>query len=94
MNTEKSLGQELIDAVDEALKSPGTGRVLKKAIDVKKIRNDLHLTQKEFSSQYHINLETLRNWEQEKRVPDLTSIAFLTCIERSPSTIYNLLNKN
>jgi len=92
MNTEKSLGRELVDAVNEALTSPSTGRVRKSAFNVKGLRTKLHLTQKEFSSQYHINLETLRNWEQEKRIPDLTSIAFLTCIAKSPDTIYQLLN--
>ena len=92
MSTEKSLGQELVDAVDEALNSSGSGRIVRAGINVKEIRTKLHLTQREFSSQYHINLETLRNWEQEKRVPDLTSIAFLTCIAKSPDTIYKLLN--
>ena len=92
MNDEKSLGQELIDAVNEALDTPGTGKILRTAFDVKKLRKQLHLTQREFSSIYHINLETLRNWEQEKRVPDLTSIAFLTCIEKSPETIQQLLS--
>lgn len=92
MNEEKSLGQELLDAVDEALKSPGRGRTVRSAFDVKGLRKKLKLTQKEFSSFYHINLETLKNWEQEKRVPDLTSISFLTCIERNPIVIKNLLN--
>lgn len=92
MSTEHSLGQELVDAVDEALNSSGTGRIVRVGINVKEIRTKLHLTQREFSSQYHINLETLRNWEQKKRVPDLTSIAFLTCIAKSPKTIYKLLN--
>jgi putative transcriptional regulator len=92
MNNEKSLGQELIDAVNEALGSPNSGRVVRAGFDVKKLRRQLHLTQREFSTIYHINLETLRNWEQEKRIPDLTSIAFLTCIEKSPLTIQHLLN--
>jgi len=94
MSTEKGLGQELIEAVDEALHSADNGRMVRAAIDVKRLRNKLHLTQREFSSQYHINLDTLRNWEQKKRVPDLTSVAFLTCIAKSPSTISDLLNKN
>lgn len=94
MSVGKSLGQELIEAVDEALKSPDNGRMIRAAIDVKALRNKLHLTQREFSSQYHINLQTLRNWEQEKRMPDLTSIAFLTCIAKNPSAIYDLLNNN
>lgn len=92
MNIEKNLGQELIDAVDEALSMPGTGRVIRSAFNVKKLRTKLHLTQREFSSKYRINIETLRNWEQEKRVPDLTSLAFLTCIAKGPDTIYKLLN--
>jgi putative transcriptional regulator len=92
MNIEKTLGQELIEAVDEALAAPGSGRVIRSAFNVKELRTKLHLTQREFSSQYHINLETLRNWEQEKRIPDLTSLAFLTCIAKSPDTIYKLLN--
>lgn len=92
MNDEKSLGQELVDAVNEALDSHETGKIVRSAFDVKGLRKKLHLTQREFSLMYHINLETLRNWEQEKRIPDLTSIAFLTCIEKSPSTIKNLLN--
>lgn len=92
MNTKQSLGQELVDAVNEALTAPGRGRVRRSAFNVKGLRTKLHLTQKEFASQYHINLETLRNWEQEKRIPDLTSIAFLTCIAKSPDIIYKLLN--
>ncbi|VEB35388.1 Putative merR family bacterial regulatory protein [Legionella sainthelensi] len=92
MNEEKSLGQELIDAVDEALNSEGRGRTVRVAFDVKGLRKKLDLTQKEFSTLYHINLETLRNWEQEKRIPDLTSIAFLTCIEKNPVIIRSLLN--
>lgn len=90
---EKSLGQELIDAVDEALHSAENGRLVRSRFDVKKLRHKLHLTQREFSVHYHINLETLRNWEQEKRIPDLTSLAYLTCIEKSPMTIYHLLNE-
>ena len=89
MNEEKSLGKELIEAVEEALNSEGKGRTVRTAFNVKGLRKKLHLTQKEFSFLYHINLETLRNWE---RIPDLTSIAFLTCIEKSPLTIRKLLN--
>lgn len=92
MTIEKTMGQELVDAVSEALTTSSTGRLRRSAINVKELRTKLNLTQKEFSTQYHINLETLKNWEQEKRIPDLTSAAFLTCIAKSPETIYNLLN--
>lgn len=92
MNNEKSLGQEIIDAVNEALETKENGRVVRSGFNVKELRSKLHLTQREFSTQYHINIETLRNWEQEKRLPDLTSLAFLTCIEKNPKIIAELLN--
>lgn len=92
MSNERSFGQELIDAVDEALNAESNGRTVRSGIDVKELRHKLHLTQREFSMQYHINIETLRNWEQEKRLPDLTSLAFLTCIQKNPKIISELLN--
>ena len=92
MKTENTLGEELVAAVDEALHSEGNGRIVRTAFDVKSLRKKLDLTQKEFATLYHINLETLRNWEQEKRIPDMTNIAFLTCIQKSPLVIKKLLN--
>lgn len=92
MNKEKSFGQNLIDAIQEAIDTPGTGRVVRPKIDIKALRKQLALTQKEFSKRYHISLETLRNWEQGERSPDLTGIAYLTCIAKSPDTISALLN--
>ena len=91
MKVENSLGQELINAVEEALNTEGRGRTVR-SFDVRGLRKRLDLTQKEFATVYHINLETLKNWEQEKRIPDLTSISFLTCIEKNPDVIKKLLN--
>ena len=55
MTIEKTMGQELTDAVNEALTSPGTGHLRRSAFNVKELRTKLNLTQKEFSTQYHIN---------------------------------------
>lgn len=92
MRKQKTLGQELVEAVQDALETPGTGRIVR-PVDVKSLRQKLHMTQREFSQRYHINLETLRNWEQLKRAPDSTVTAYLTCIAKSPGTIDSLLNK-
>lgn len=92
MNNEKSLGQKILDAVQEAIDAPSAGRVVRPKIDVKTLRKRLDLTQKEFAERYHISVETLRNWEQGERTPDLTSIAYLTCIAKSPETIHSILN--
>ncbi|MDF2867775.1 MAG: transcriptional regulator [Gammaproteobacteria bacterium] len=92
MKYEKSFGQELIEAVKEALENPVTVRILKPKFDIKGLRKELHLTQKEFSEVYHINLETLKNWEQGEKSPDTTGIAYLTCIAKAPEEINRILN--
>jgi len=87
----KTLGQELISAVEEALANKESGRIVRPNVDVTAICKKLKLTQKQFAKQYHINLETLRNWEQHKRTLDTTSLAYLTCIAKRPKMISNLL---
>ncbi|MFU8797531.1 MAG: helix-turn-helix domain-containing protein [Gammaproteobacteria bacterium] len=94
MKKEKTLGETLISAIQEAIDAPGAGRVVRPKIDIKSLRHKLHLTQKEFSKRYHLNLETLRNWEQGERSPDATGIAYLTCITKNPEIISTLLNQH
>ena len=90
----KTLGEELIGAIEEALSDKEAGRVVRPYVDVAGIRKKLNLTQREFAQQYRINLETLRNWEQHKRALDTTSLAYLTCIAKRPKMISNLLSSN
>lgn len=94
MKSEVTLGQELLQAVKEALNPKESGKLVRPKIKVAAIRKHLGLTQKEFSQLYHIKLQTLRNWEQEKRMPDVTSLAYLTCIAKRPNLIKNILKSN
>lgn len=87
----KTMGQELLEAVREALAEPGAGRVLRHAVDVSALRKKLQLSQREFAGNFHINLQTLRQWEQGKRSPDTTSSAYLTCIAKNPTLISEML---
>lgn len=89
--TEKSLGKELVGAVKTSLEDKEGGRVVRPKVDVTAIRSKLHLTQKEFAKRYHIKLETVRNWEQQKRLPDSTSRAYLSCIVKRPTLIQKIL---
>lgn len=91
---EKTLGYELVAAIQEALTSKENGRMVRPKIDVASIRKNLRLTQKQFSKQYHINLQTLRNWEQEKRFPDTTTLAYLMCIAKKPKIINDILQSS
>lgn len=92
MNRKQSLGQELVEAVSEALNTRDSGKLVRPKVDVKALRRKLHLTQRQFAERYHIGLETIRNWEQAKRSPDSTGIALLTCIAKNPRVIQELLS--
>lgn len=85
------LGKNLIGALKEAKKK---GLVtLQTSPDVGKLRKKLKLSQRQFSEAYHINIETLRKWEQHKRDPDTISRAYLKCIKNDPLLIRQLVNK-
>lgn len=85
------LGKELISTLSEAKKK---GLVtLQTSPDVAKLRKKLKLSQREFSIIYHINIETLRKWEQHQRDPDSISRAYLKCIQNDPKIIKRLVNQ-
>lgn len=90
----KTLGHELIAAVRDALDSKENGKIVRPKLDIAAIRKNLHLTQKQFSKQYHIKLQTLRNWEQEKRFPDTTVLAYMMCIAKQPKVINDILQSS
>jgi putative transcriptional regulator len=94
MEEEKSIGQQAIDAIDEILEGRGTLRLARPMVDTQALRKKLHLTQKEFAEQYHLNVDTLKNWEQHRRQPDAGNIAYLTCISKQPDLIRDILNPN
>jgi putative transcriptional regulator len=57
------------------------------------LRHRLGLSQSEFAGRFHINLRTLQDWEQARRVPDDTARAYLRVIERAPATVEAALNQ-
>lgn len=85
------LGKDLINALKEAKKKGFV--TLQTSPDVGKLRKKLKLSQREFSAVYHINIETLRKWEQHQRDPDSISRAYLKCIQHNPTLIRELVNK-
>jgi len=69
----KSLGQQLIEAVEDSTVSGSKGIVVRPKINVCGIRKNLGLTQSAFAKSYHIQLNTLRQWEQGDKVARLHS---------------------
>lgn len=91
VNNMSKLGKNLINTLKEAKKK---GLVtLQTSPDVGKLRKKLKMTQQKFSEVYHINIDTLRKWEQHKRIPDTISRAYLKCIQKNPHVIRDLVNQ-
>lgn len=75
------------------------GRAPKKAyrvqvpvrIDVRKIRVKLGLTQQAFAAKFGFSINTLRHWEQGKRVPEGPTRAYLLVIARAPKAVQRAL---
>ncbi len=60
-------------------------------IDVKAIRGRLGLTQQEFAIRFGFSVNTLRHWEQGRRVPEGPTRAYLMVIDREPQAVQKAL---
>ena len=63
------------------------------AIDVRKIRMKLKLTQAEFAALLCVSPATLRNWEQSRTCPDGPAITLLRIADSNPQAIFECLHK-
>ncbi len=61
------------------------------AVDVKAIRVALVLTQEEFAVRFGLGLDTVQNWERNRRQPDKAARSYLTAIARMPDRIQEAL---
>jgi len=61
------------------------------AIDVKAIRARLEMTQEEFAGSFGFSINTLRHWEQGRRVPEGPTRAYLLVINRNPKAVQKAL---
>lgn len=53
--------------------------------DVKKIRSDTGLSQKQFSELIRVSIKTLQNWEQGRRQPQGPALALLKILKINPA---------
>ena len=60
-------------------------------IDVKAIRAKLDMTQEEFAGRFGFSINTLRHWEQGRRVPEGPTRAYLLVIDRNPQAVRKAL---
>jgi len=60
-------------------------------IDVRAIRGRLGLTQQEFAFRFGFSVNTVRHWEQGRRVPEGPTRAYLLVIDREPQAVQKAL---
>jgi putative transcriptional regulator len=60
-------------------------------IDVKAIRGRLGMTQQQFASSFGFSVNTVRHWEQGRRVPEGPTRAYLKVIAREPKAVQKAL---
>lgn len=67
------------------------GLHIPEAIDVRAIRLRLVMTQEEFAGRFGFSINTLRHWEQGRRVPEGPARAYLLVIDRNPEAVQQAL---
>jgi len=63
-------------------------------LNVRRIREDLELSQPQFAALVHVSVKTLRNWEQGVRKPGGAAAALLTAIRNDPKNVISALNSS
>jgi putative transcriptional regulator len=89
-----SIRRGLEDAVAYAEGSADISRYgvhIPEDIDVKAIRARLDMTQEEFAGRFGFSINTLRHWEQGRRVPEGPARAYLLVIDRDPNAVQKAL---
>ena len=95
------LGKHILEGLEEALqyaKGDTAGQrvykvALPETIDVKAIRQKLHMSQQEFSQTFGFSIHSIRNWEQGKRHPKGPARILLTVISKEPQIVQNALSE-
>ncbi len=93
----KTAGQRMIESAEEAL-SFAEGKAnqdcvvhIPDEINVRRIRKKMGMTQGAFANYFGVNLRTIQDWEQGRRVPSGASKNFLFVIDKEPETVRHIL---
>nr|VFJ69453.1 MAG: transcriptional regulator, XRE family [Candidatus Kentron sp. FW] len=61
------------------------------SIDVKNVRTEMNMTQKEFASAFGISVSTLRHWERGDRAPQGPALVLLNVVQKEPQAVLRAL---
>jgi putative transcriptional regulator len=95
---EQMSGRKILEGLSEAL-AHAQGELearevpvrIPDMVDVRAVRTSLGLTQSEFAMRFGFSVDTVRNWEQSKRVPNAQARALLMIIEKEPCAVKRAL---
>ena len=88
MTDEKVVAAALSDPDTQPLTPEQLSR-MSRVSRVKVLRQRLGMTQMQFADAFHLEITTLRDWEQRRSTPDAP--ALLLAIERDPEVMRRLL---
>ncbi len=77
------------DEVDDSALGPAL--LVRRRPDVRRIREQLGLSQETFADRFQISLRTIQEWEQHRRVPEGPALTLLRVIERDPQAVERAL---
>jgi putative transcriptional regulator len=87
----KGAGQALAYAKGNRAVGRATRVRVPDAVDVKRIRGALQLTQVEFAARFGFSVAAVRDWEQRRRRPDASARVLLTVIANDPGAVERAL---
>jgi putative transcriptional regulator len=64
-----------------------------KEVNVKDIRNKLHISQEQFAKYFGVSVRTVQEWEQHRKTPTATARNFLRVIEVAPGIVQKALSR-
>jgi len=99
MKMKTSGGQKILDGLDDVIAwtngDENAARIIDwqapTSVDVRAIRQKMGMTQRQFAARFGLKLDSLRNWEQDKRVPETSARVLLTVIDLEPEAVKRAL---
>ena len=76
LKKKNTFDEDILKSLEEFIDDNKRSSVVRKTevINIRALRENLNMSQQDFSKAYHIPLATIQNWEQGRRCPDRTAM--------------------
>ena len=90
-NNLSNAAKQIEDFLFKGKKPLGAKIFIPDAINTKRIRKKLNMSQSQFAKHYKFNLRTLQEWEQGRKVPSPNQQLFLKIIDKESAVVEKIL---